>query len=432
MSESETENETIDLESYSIVPKRVRKMIRLGDNIMLHGAAGTGKSTILRAITKHRPNSVILSPTGIAALNVGGQTLHSFFGFSFGYLDPVAVKGCPKNLKLLLKRPLIIIDEVSMVRADVFNAIDIALQRTLGNPKRFGGLQVLLLGDTGQLPPIVTSSESQFFTGKGKEMFFTSIAYRRGAFKHIELDTVHRQTNEKFISFLLKVRSNTVKNKDLEWFNSRVGVMNTSAYFKTDTTDSTVLCMTNARADDYNSTMYDKLDKPEQLYTAKVSGKFNESEYPTHFVLGLKVGTKIVVLKNSKKDNYVNGSVGVVSRLEPDAVHAVILGQEVKIEADVWEKYAYVATDNGIEKQVVGSFKQIPVRLAWAVTVHKSQGMTLQRFHLDLERRPFTHGQMYVALSRARAVKGITMTRGMMKSDIIVDTDKIMAAPDDM
>lgn len=419
-----------DLESYDVVPKRIRKLLKSGSNVMLHGAAGTGKSTILRAISKHNSNSVVLSPTGIAALNVGGQTLHSFFGFSFGYLDPVSVKGSPKNLRVLMQRPLIIIDEVSMVRSDVFEAINIALQKTLGNPRMFGGLQVLLLGDSGQLPPIVTENEAQFFPGKGKEMFFNARAYRNGKFQHVELDTIHRQTNEKFIAFLLKVRSNTIKQSDLDWFNSRVETMSTSEYFKTDTADSTVLCMTNARADDYNRRMYDKLDRKETLYIAQVSGKFNESEYPTHYELGLKPGAKVVVLRNSKKDSYVNGSVGVVSRLEPDAIYAVIKNKECKIEADVWEKYAYVATDNGVEKSVIGSFKQIPVRLAWAVTVHKSQGMTLRKFHLDLERSPFTHGQMYVALSRARALKGITMTRGILKSDIIVDSNKLMSVPE--
>lgn len=421
-------SDQIDLESYEdVVPKRVRKLLQAKvNNIILHGAAGTGKSTILRAITKHNKNSIVLAPTGIAALNVGGQTLHSFFGFGFGYLDPTRVKGCPRNFEVLRKRPLIIIDEVSMVRADVFNAIDKSLQLTLGNRLPFAGLQVLLLGDTGQLPPVVNNDEQEFFAESGSEMFFNSPSYVNGNFKHIELETVHRQTNAVFIDFLLKVRERSARTCDLDWFNSRITVTSTQKYFKNLEEDSTVLCMTNARADMYNENMYDKLTTPEVIYTAQVSGRFNESEYPTHEDLRLKIGTKVVLLKNAKNKTYVNGSVGIISKLERDHVFVTLNGVECKVEQETWEKYAYVDTPDGIEKQTIGKFKQIPVRLAWAVTVHKSQGMTLKRFHLDLERRSFVHGQMYVALSRARSVKGISMTRELEKSDILVDRSKLL------
>lgn len=185
-----------DLEKYTVVPKRVRRLLERGDNIMLHGAAGTGKSTILRAIAKNRGNCIVLSPTGIAALNVGGQTLHSFFGFSFGMSNPAEVKGAPRKLDLLRKKPLIVIDEISMVRSDVFNAIDVALRKTLYNNLAFAGLQILLLGDTGQLPPIVTQAEQGYFND-GAEMFFNSRAYKAGRFKHVELEEIHRQTSEK-------------------------------------------------------------------------------------------------------------------------------------------------------------------------------------------------------------------------------------------
>lgn len=417
--------EQTDLDSYKIVPQRVRKLLKAGKNVMLHGAAGTGKSTILKAITKHNKNTVVLAPTGIAALSVGGQTIHSFFGFSFGYLSAKDIKGCGKQAPILRKKPLIIIDEVSMVRADVFNAIDLSLRRCLFSNLPFAGLQILLLGDTGQLPPIVTEQEAQFFKS-GNEMFFRSASYKLGKFIHVELDEIHRQTNEKFIDFLLNVRKDSARRRDMEWFNSKVEVMDTDEYFATDTSDSTVLCMTNARASDYNNTMYNNLDGPETVYEARVVGRFNESEYPTDYELGLKVGSKVVLLKNSKAKNFVNGSVGTVTRLESDAVHVNIKGTECRVEADTWEKYAYVASEYGVEKQVIGSFKQIPVKLAWAITVHKSQGMTLNRFHLDLDRRSFAHGQMYVALSRARSIKGISVTRALSKSDVIVDQSKIM------
>lgn len=414
-----------DLTSYDIVPKHVQKLIASGKNIMLHGAAGTGKSTILRAITLHHKNAVVLAPTGIAALNVGGQTLHSFFGLSFGYLSPGDVNGCPRNLHLLGKRPLIIIDEVSMVRSDVFNAIDIALRKTLRSHKCFAGLQLLLLGDTGQLPPIVTADEERFFK-PGEEMFFNSNAYKRGDFKHVELEKIHRQTSNIFIDFLLNVRQDSVESDSMDWFNNKIEILSTKAYFKSDIRDSTVLCMTNLRADDYNASMYDRLDTKEYVYEARVSGRFNEAEYPTHHDLCLKTGAKVVMLKNSKQGLYVNGTVGIVTKTEKDGIYVNAHGQEFKVATETWEKYSYVDSPSGIEKKVVGSFTQLPVKLAWAVTVHKSQGMTLNRFHLDLERRPFTHGQLYVALSRARRAKGITATREIQETDIIVDPNKLL------
>jgi ATP-dependent exoDNAse (exonuclease V) alpha subunit len=415
-----------ELEKYSVVPKHVRKLLKSGHNIMLHGAAGTGKSTILRAITRERKNCIVLSPTGIAALNVGGQTLHSFFGFSFGMINPAEVKGVPRNLKLLIEKPLIIIDEISMVRSDVFNAVDMSLRRTLGSKLPFAGLQVLLLGDTGQLPPIVTKDESEYF-GPGKEMFFNSESYYNGRFKYVELDTVHRQSNLRFIDFLMRVRVRNVKSIDLEWFNSKIEVISTRKFFKRDDPDATVLCMTNARADEYNQTMFERLDTKPHVYEAIVTGRFSESEYPTHEALQLKVGAKVVLIRNAKDKSYVNGSIGEVTELLESSVMVNVRGRVLEVEPDTWEKYAYCdSPEGGFEKKVVGSFKQIPMRLAWAVTVHKSQGMTLRRFHLDLERAPFTHGQMYVALSRARSVKGITATREIMKSDIIVDPSKIL------
>lgn len=418
--------ETEDLSSYDVVPKRVQRLLAEGKNVMLHGAAGTGKSTILRAITNHHKNAVVLAPTGIAALNVGGQTLHSFLGLSFGYLQPADINGCPRNLRVLQKRPLLIIDEVSMVRSDVFNAIDIALRKTLYSLKVFSGLQVLLLGDTGQLPPVVTANEERFFDN-GSEMFFNSNAYKRGDFQHVELETVHRQTSEHFINFLMRVRNKSVKQADIDWFNSKISIASTKQYFETCTDESTVLCMTNLRADDYNQQMYDRLDGKERLYQAQVSGKFNEAEYPTQYELRLKPGTKVVMIRNSKEGDYVNGTVGIVSRLEPDGVYVNVRGRDVKVTSETWEKYSYVDSPSGIEKRVVGSFQQIPVKLAWAVTVHKSQGMTLSRFHLDLNRRPFTHGQMYVALSRARKAVGISSTRPIDHNDIIVDQSKLLS-----
>lgn len=417
---------TEDLESYDVVPKNVQKLLACGRNVTIHGAAGTGKSTILRAIVKRHKNCVVLSPTGIAALNVGGQTLHSFFGLPFGMINPVDLKGVPRNYDVLGKRPLIIIDEISMVRSDVFNAVDIVLRKTLYRNTPFAGLQVLLLGDTGQLPPIVTNAESKYFEDEGSEMFFNSKAYRDGQFKLVELDNVFRQSNEKFIEFLFRVRTNDIKSKHIDWFNEKVSIVTTRQYLKRDDPTSTVLCVTNMRADEYNITMFDRLTTDEVVYDAEITGRFNEAEYPTYPELHLKVGTKVVLLRNAKDKSYVNGTVGLVTKLGKKEIWVASNGEDFKVEVETWEKFSYVDSPDGAEKKVVGTFKQLPVRLAWAVTVHKSQGMTLSKFHLDLERRPFTHGQMYVALSRARSIKGITSTRPIQRADIIVDKGKLL------
>lgn len=410
------------------IPIGIRKALKSGRNIFIHGKAGTGKSSILRAITTKYPNTVVLAPTGIAALNVGGQTLHSFFRFDFGFLEPKDVNACPRKFKVLKTNPILIIDEISMVRSDVFAAIDKSLRMTLMTSKPFGGLQIVLLGDTGQLPPVVTYSEAQFFS-KGDEMFFRSPAFEAGKFLPIELKTVYRQSNPRFVSFLSRVRTDRVRERDLEWFNSRVEIVKTR---KLDPErECAVLCMTNAEADNVNHSKYEALPGPEFCYEARVSGQFSEKEYPTADVLRLKPGTRVVMLKNNKNGEWVNGTMAVVSRLDKYSVFVTIKQKEHELEPEVWEKYSYEASSTGgVTKSVVGSFKQYPIKMAWALTVHKSQGMTLERMHMDLGSRVFAHGQLYVALSRARKLKGVSISRALDDSDVVVDS-KLLWTPED-
>lgn len=421
--EREREAEVVREAALAMIPKRIRKGIEAGRNLLIHGKAGTGKSTILRAIVTAYPNAVVLSPTGIAALNVGGQTLHSFFGLSFGFLTPRDCKSATRQLKILTKRPLIIVDEISMVRSDVFAAISIVLRKTLDSNKAFAGLQVIALGDTGQLPPVVVEAEKQFFKNSSP-MFFNAREYERAWFQHIELDRVYRQNNAQFVEFLSRVRDNSVLAEDIEGFNARVRIEDTDDI--AEDSEGTVLCMTNRTADNVNQTQYRKLDTPEFCYEARVSGSFPEREFPTAETLCLKVGAKVVILRNSGDGKWVNGTMAIISRLEPKTVFVRIGDEEHELAKETWEKFKYVDGLEGVRKTVAGSFEQFPVKLAWAITVHKSQGMTLDSFHLDLSTPPFEHGQLYVALSRARRLRGITVSRELMETDIKVNEDYLL------
>lgn len=398
------------------IPSDILAHIRNGDNLLIHGRAGTGKSTLLRAITEAFSKTVVLSPTGVAALNVGGQTIHSFLGMGFGFLQAKDVKSCSRQRQVLSKRPILIIDEVSMVRSDLFSAIDICLQKTLNNTRPFGGLQVILLGDTGQLPPVVVGSERDFFPD-GSAMFFRSPAYIAGRFRHIELSHVYRQNHAGFIEFLSRVRSKTVTQRDIHDFNARIRVCDTDSVRG----DNIVLCMTNRAADEFNYRQYEAIHSPAFTYTASVTGAFSDKEYPTQEELSLKVGAKVILLRNDPEGRWVNGTTAIVSRLTARQVWVKIQDIEREVTKGKWEKFKYESRGDAVHKTVAGSFEQSPLKLAWAITVHKSQGMTLDSFHLDLSTSPFEHGQLYVALSRARDLAGITLSRQLRDDDVRVD-----------
>lgn len=403
------------------VPDNILTLLQQRKNILIHGRAGTGKSTILRAITAKYPNSVILSPTGIAALNVGGQTIHSFFGLGFGYLQPKDVRACARHRSVLEKKPLIIIDEVSMVRSDVFTAIDISLRKTLGSQRPFAGLQVVLVGDTGQLPPVVVTNERPFFPN-GSAMFFSSLSFSEAMFEHVELTHVYRQTHLGFIEFLTRIRNGSVTQRDLGDFNTRVRTCST----EDSSADNIVLCLTNRAAEDVNTTHYNNIVSEEFTYHANVTGSIAERDYPTAGTLKLKCGTKVLMLRNDSEGRWVNGTMAVVSKLRPRQVWVKINNNEYEIDKETWEKFKYDVQGQAIRKVVAGSFEQFPLKMAWAITVHKSQGMTLSKFHLDLSTPPFEHGQLYVALSRAQSLEGITLSRELQISDVKVDRNLLL------
>lgn len=403
------------------IPEDIQDLIERKSNILIHGRAGTGKSTILRAITAKYHNSVVLSPTGIAALNVGGQTIHSFFGLGFGLLQPKDVRSCYRHRSVLEKHPIIIIDEVSMVRSDVFTAIDISLRKTLGVKRPFGGLQIILLGDTGQLPPVVVTNERSFFPD-GTAMFFHSSSYIEASFKHIELNHVYRQTHAGFIEFLTRVRNLSVTPQDIQDFNHRVSVCATDESLG----DHIVLCLTNRVAESVNVSRYQEIQSPEYTYHATITGSIAERDFPTSDCLHLKCGAKVLMLRNDPEGRWVNGTMAVISKLQSRQVWVTIRGREYEVTKEKWEKFKYEVSGKTIHKTVAGSFEQFPLKLAWAITVHKSQGMTLSRFHLDLSTPPFEHGQLYVALSRAEGLESISLSRPLQMTDVKVDRSLLL------
>ncbi len=390
-----------------------------GRIIFVTGRAGTGKSTLLRALSAITPMKyAVLAPTGIAAINAGGQTIHSFFNFPLGPLDPetseipVFKVGGQKS-KLIKELDLLIIDEVSMVRADLLDAIDVSLRRNRGRNEPFGGVTVVAFGDVWQLEPVVAGqAESEFLAHHYRSpFFFDSHIVRQVGMDVLELQTVHRQvTDPEFLWALDRLRVGDTG--ELNLFLDRVAQPLHSA--------ALTLTTTNARANLINSTSLVKLPGSQRAYEAKIEGDFGK-DLPADEILNLKPGAQVMFVKNSKQ--WVNGTLGHVTSVGDDEIKVQIVdGEEVTVAREIWEKnrFTWDRSKSRIVTEPIGSFVQFPLRLAWAVTIHKSQGLTFDRLILDLDRKAFAHGQMYVALSRCRTAAGLSLSRPIDPNEIFV------------
>jgi ATP-dependent exoDNAse (exonuclease V) alpha subunit len=416
-------------------------------SIFISGKAGTGKSHLLQYFTeKTHKQFVVLAPTGIAALNVKGQTIHSFFRFPGGPIHASALQPDPARRDLFQNLEMIIIDEVSMVRADLMDGIDWAL-RTNRNRKEtpFGGVQMVFIGDLYQLPPVVAGNElSQFIrTHYGGEYFFNAPVFRAG-FHYVrkELTHVFRQQDDAFKQILGKIRENKAGSRDFALLNAR-HVGNAGG----PVADAVYLTTTNSNVRKINQSNLAQLTTPECVYPAVFTGKI-EAEYnrlhakllakeitgaqfeeqldgklPADVHLKLKLGAQIMLIKNDPLKRWVNGSVGRLVKLDPDAIWVRVDGKTHKVEREQWSEitYAYDAQTKAITAQTKGTFRQFPVKLAWAMTIHKSQGKTFDRAVIDMGSGAFAHGQTYVALSRCRTLEGIRLNRQIGPADIIVD-----------
>lgn len=366
--------------------------------------------------------AIVLAPTGLAAINVGGQTIHSFFGFPPRLIRPDDIRRS-RNGRLMRRLKLMIIDEVSMVRSDLMSAIDQSLRLNRGRPREaFGGVRLLVFGDLQQLPPVVQGGDvaEHLESAHGGVFFFSVGALSEGAgMSLIELDHVFRQSDEAFLTVLNRIRDGEVTEADLTVLNERTHPIRTLG----EGDSFVILTPTNAAAHRINMAYLEALPTDAKTYEAGISGEFGETAHPTDATLLLKHGAKVMLLRNDPDKRWVNGTVARVARLEDKRVWIEVDGKVHEIEPVSWEarRYAYDQTAEKIVENVTGTFRQFPLRLAWALTIHKSQGLTLDRVYIDLGRGTFAHGQTYVALSRCRSLEGLALARPLRPTDIIFD-----------
>lgn len=401
-------------------------------NLFITGRAGTGKSTLLsyfKSITTKK--IAVLAPTGIAALNVGGQTIHSFCRFKPDItLENVnKLTGVPYSaINMYRSIETIIIDEISMVRADLLDCLDKFMR--LNGPNRdlvFGGVQVIFVGDLYQLPPVVTGEEQEIFSGHYKSpYFFDSKVFDELKLEFIELRKYFRHSDPKFIGILNAIRNNTASDEDLRKINERFDASLGSVFAEN---IYITLTSTNNLADSINNRHLDLIPKKLHSYNASITGKFNKNAHPADEVLKMKEDSQVMMLNNDSQKRWVNGSlarvVSVQSGIEGDDKIIVELsdGTDAEVLPHTWKtsKLSYDQSNNKIVSTDMGSFTQYPLMLAWAVTIHKSQGKTFDNVIIDVGDGTFAHGQLYVALSRCTALEGIVLSKKILMKHIITD-----------
>lgn len=390
------------------------------DHFFITGRAGTGKSVLLQYFKQHSKKQVVVcAPTGVAALNVGGQTIHSLFRIPPSFITRESLSPPDyKTAQLLRNIDTVVIDEISMVRADLMDAIDHRLRQARKSSLPFGGVQLILFGDMYQLPPIVSDRElhKYFADNNGGFYFFHAKVWERTGVRVQELSTIFRQNDQQFIEILNAIRTGDVSNQHLMLLNSRARVMIPEDGVIT-------LATTNHAVNTINEYHLSQLSGKECEYEATIEGNMEESYFPTEELLHLKPGAQVMLLKNDKEKRWVNGSIGYVRSLSSDEVKVDIDGYVYSIPQETWKKirYTYNKEKRIVEEEFISSFTQFPLRLAWAITIHKSQGHTYGAVAIDMGSGAFAHGQTYVALSRCRSLEGIYLKRGIEWDDIRVD-----------
>ncbi|MCB9225633.1 MAG: AAA family ATPase [Chitinophagales bacterium] len=414
--------------------------LNTSQSFYLTGKAGTGKTTLLKKIlTQTDKNTIVVAPTGVAAINAGGVTIHSMFGLPLTSFVPnndfvdlnVAnnryslskhLRYRKEKRKLIQELDLLIIDEISMVRADLLDAIDFVLQHIRHSKEPFGGVQVLFIGDLYQLPPVVRPEQWSLLENYYQSpFFFDSIAWQNLNAFTIELKHIYRQQDEAFISILNNVRNNTTTNEDLDTLNQHYD-STVSGTLKNYIT----LCTHNYQADSINKKELNKIADKSFVYKAEIEGTFNENAYPADLDIELKVGAQIMFIRNDAEENiYYNGKLAEVIYLGASIIKVKFLDteEEYTLKKEEWENINYTINKetNEVKQEKLGSFQQYPIRLAWAITIHKSQGLTFEKAIVDVE-KSFAAGQAYVALSRCTDLEGLILKSKIQKSNVIVDS----------
>ena len=406
-----------------------------GRSVFLTGKAGTGKTTFLKYITQTTAKRfVVLAPTGVAAINAGGSTIHSFFQLPLcpylpdvkelitEYQMPERYRSLRKErVKIIRTLDLLIIDEISMVRADLLDAVDMTLRKYRHNDKPFGGVQLLMIGDAQQLSPVVKDSERQYMSQVYQSpYFFHSKALERLSYVTVELQKVHRQKDAEFLDILNAVREDRMTAQLLRKINERVGVPPVK---QEDGTEPIRLTTHNVRADEVNSRKLAELPDDPSLFTAQIEGDFPEHSYPADEVLELKPGAQVMFIRNDSEGKYYNGKLAKVEKIAKGVVTVSDSnGEMIDVTPVEWPNTQYELDDESGEicQNVVGTFRQLPLRIAWAITIHKSQGLTFDNVIIDAG-AAFAFGQVYVALSRCRSLEGITLESPITSSGIYRD-----------
>ena len=391
------------------------------ENIFVTGRAGTGKSTLLNHLSWNTSKQVVIcAPTGVAALNVGGQTIHSLFRLPIGVIADHQIDQVPELRKLLNTIDTLVIDEVSMVNADLLDAIDRSLRQARQRPREaFGGVQVVLFGDPYQLAPVPgDGDERAYFQDQYRSMwFFDAKVWEETDLRIYELTVIHRQHEDEFKHMLNAVRHGRVTAEI-------AGRLNETGARPAPTDGAITLATTNSTVTRINATALARLPGRSMTAKAQITGEFGGRAFPADDALELKQGAQVMFLRNDAEQRWVNGSIGTVTRIDT-TVWVEVDGETHSVAPTIWEKYRYTysAATKSLKKDIVAEFTQFPLRLAWAVTIHKSQGKTYSRAIVDLGSRSFAPGQTYVALSRISALEGLYMTRPLRPADIIVDTN---------